>query len=103
LIDGGKSTGEALISGAGKVGETGKSAGLVVAAQAGKAVGTATYGAGRAKDLSLQGLHAYVRMVRGFWLAVFRGIKKVFSLLWAIITFIPRKLGKRRNNKVTER
>ncbi len=72
----GKSTGAAIVSGAGKVGEAGKAAGGAVADGAKKAGVTAQ-----------RGFKAYVGWFIRLWQAIFR-------FIWAVITFIPRKIAK---------
>ncbi len=102
LAESGKSAGEALAFGAGKVGEAGKMASEAVVSGAGKVaevVGPAmTSGAQVAGETAQKGLHWYVNT----WKAVFRFIGRIFGFIWAVITFVPRKLASlfRRKDKV---
>lgn len=97
LVENGRSAGDALLLGAGKVGEAGKAAGVAVSSGAGRMVETVgpalSSGSQKVSQSALTGLRAYVGLVRRFWGAVFRGIGWLFAGLWAVITFLPRKMG----------
>lgn len=92
LAESTKSTGAALVSGANKVGEAGKSA----AANAGKVAGDVGVALGSGAQIAGQtaqkGFRAYLRWVITFWTTVFRYIGKLFGFLWAVIAFVPKKV-----------
>lgn len=106
LAESGKSAGSALMLGAGKVGEAGKVAGEAVMSGAGKmaetvgpAVSSSVQAAG---ETSRKGLRWYINT----WKVIFRVIGGIFGFIWAIITFIPRKIGglfKRKEKPVKSR
>lgn len=77
LAESGKATGEVLAAGAVKVGEAGQVAGGVIAD-----------GATKAKA----GYLAYLGAVWALWKRVFRFIGQLFGWMWAVITFVPRKI-----------
>jgi hypothetical protein len=70
LVEGGRTAGAVLAVGADKVG-----AGAKVAGQTAQ-----------------KGIRAYFNWVIFVWSTIFRWIGSLFSFLWAVITFIPRKL-----------
>jgi hypothetical protein len=85
LAESGKATGTVLARGAGRVGEAGKVAGGAIVASAGRVVETTSEGAQKAGDVAQTGLKAYVRWVITFWTTV-------FQVIWAVISFVPRKV-----------
>jgi hypothetical protein len=89
IAESGRATGAALISGAGRVGEAGKAAGDVVVSSAGRVAGTVgpalNSGAIKAGETAQKGIRAYLRWLIFVWSTIFR-------VMWAIISFLPRKL-----------
>jgi hypothetical protein len=81
LAESGKAAGGVIAAGAGKIGEAGKAAGDAVANGAVKAGATAQ-----------RGLKAYLRWTVTAWRFVFRVIGKILAAIWAVITFIPRQV-----------
>lgn len=81
VADSSKTAGRAIATGAGKVGQAGVAAGGVVVS-----------GAGKAGQQAGRGLTAYSRWLKKTWLAIFRAIGKVLLFVWAVISFVPRKL-----------
>lgn len=77
----GKTAGRAVASGAGKVGQAGVVAG-----------GAVVSGAGKAGKQAGRGLKAVWAGLKKTLQAVFGGVKKVLMLLWAIVSFVPRKV-----------
>jgi hypothetical protein len=95
LTDGGRSAGQLVADGAGKVGEFGKSAGATVA------TGVSS-GAKKVEQAAKTGFSAYMRWLITFWSAVFGFGGKIIRGIWTAIAFIPRKiigLFRRKNNK----
>ena len=92
LAESGKSAGNALASGAGKVGQAGKAAGEAVSSGAGKVAETVSTNTQKAAATAQTGLQAYLRWIRSFWAAVFRGIAQGLMFVWAIIAYVPRKI-----------
>ena len=97
LGNGSKATGTVLMSGAGKMSETGKAAGGAIAAGSGKvaeSVGPAlSSGAKTAGHTAQKGAKAYARWFVFFWATIFRIVGRVFGLVWLVITFIPRSIS----------
>lgn len=81
LVESGKTAGGVIASGAGKLGEAGKAAGDVVAHSAVKAGETAQ-----------RGFKIYLHWTITAWRFVFSVIGKIPATIWAVITFIPRKI-----------
>ena len=81
---------------------TGKATGSTLALGAGKVAGASAVGAQKAGRTAKVGLSRYLAWVVAFWTAVFQLIAGIFRLVWAVIAFIPRQLGKlfrSRNNE----
>jgi hypothetical protein len=93
IADGGKTTGSVIVTGAGKAGEAGKAAGGAVVVGAGKAAGAVGAGAKYAGQTAQKGITAYFRWLFQLWKKIFGFIGKVLRFIWAVITFIPRKIG----------
>jgi hypothetical protein len=93
LAEGGKTTGEALVIGAGRVGQAGKTAGGVMVAGAGKVAGGVNSGAKKAGQVAQTGFKAYIRFFINLWKAIFRLVGRVLGFFWAGLTFIPRKIA----------
>lgn len=96
LSESGKSTGTAIVAGAGRVSEAGKAAGGAIATGAGKmaeSVGPAlSSGAKKAEETARWGISAYINWLVLFWTTVFRYIGKIFHVIWMVISFVPRKI-----------
>jgi hypothetical protein len=96
LAESGKATGSAIVSGVGMVSQAGKAAGEAVAGGASKMAGVVgpalSSGAARAGETAQKGFKLYLRWFITFWSAVFRIIGGVLGFIWAVITFIPRKV-----------
>jgi hypothetical protein len=78
LADSGKSAGQAVAAGAGKVANT-----------VGPAVSSGAQKAGRTAK---SGVQTYWRWFVSFWRAIFRFIGSIFRFIWLVISFIPRKI-----------
>jgi hypothetical protein len=74
------------------VAESGKVAGQKVAVGASKVAGTVGAGAQKAGQTAKAGFRTYTRWLITFWSAVFRFLGQVLAFIWAVITFIPRKV-----------
>jgi hypothetical protein len=89
LAESGRATGAAIVSGANRVGEVSKSAGGAVVTGAGKVAGTVGpalgSGATKAGQTARKGFLTYISWLVRYYSAIFRGV-------WAVVTFIPRKL-----------
>jgi hypothetical protein len=96
LAQSGKSAGEAITLGAGRVGEAGKAVGEAVFTGAGRVADTVgpavTSGARKAGESAQRGVSAYIQFFVNFWKGVFRFIFWLFGFIWGIIIFIPRKI-----------
>jgi hypothetical protein len=99
LAEGGKATGAALALGAGKAGQAGKAAGEAVVAGAGRVAETVGTGTQKAGQTAQAGIRAYLRWVVTVWKTVFRIVGKIQEFVWAVITFIPRKITGRFRRK----
>jgi len=105
LAESGKNTGLALAAGAGKVSEMSKVAGSAVMTGAGKVAETvgpaAADGAKMAGAAAQRGVAVYWRWTKNLWLAFFRFL----GWVWAVIAFIPRKIGglfRRKSNRAAD-
>jgi hypothetical protein len=85
------------------VAESGKSAGQTIATGASMVAGGAVKvagtvgpalasGAQAAGQTAQKGARFYFRWLVRFWTAVFWGVAEVFSFLWAVVSFAPRKI-----------
>ncbi len=92
LAGGGRATGAAIVSGAGKVSQAGKSAGEAVATGAGKVAAGVGSGAVKAGQTAQTGLRAYIHWLVTFWTAVFGGIAKFLGFVWMVIAYVPRQI-----------
>ena len=92
LADSGRSAGQVLASGAGKVGEVGKVAGGAVTGGATKVAETVGSGTQMAATTAQTGLQSYVRWVRSVRSAILRFFQQGALFLWRVISFVPRKL-----------
>jgi hypothetical protein len=96
LSNGSKATGTAIVSGASRVGETGKAARGAIAESTGKVAETVgpalTTGAQSAGQAANKGLRAYVRWLVRFWTSIFGFMGRLIGLLWLVISFIPRQI-----------
>jgi hypothetical protein len=72
--------------------ESGKATGGVMVTGAGKVAGAASAGAQKAGRTARAGLKAYLAWVVAFWLAVFNLVGWLFSTIWLVVTYIPRKI-----------
>jgi hypothetical protein len=88
LTESRQATGAALTNGAGKVGEVGKTVGVTMVEK--------TKQAGK---LGQKGVIAYINWVRFYWKTIFAIIGKILSFIWAVITFIPRRVSGLFNRK----
>lgn len=73
---------------------TGKTTGSTLALGAGKVAGASAAGAQKAGRTAKAGLNRYLAWVVAFWTAVFQLIAGIFGLLWAVVAFIPRRVGR---------
>ncbi len=103
LAESGKSAGQVVTAGMGRVGEVGKVAGVTVVSGAGKVVESASIGAQKAGEKTRGGFKAYVHWLITFWTAVFRFLGKVVWFIWQVISFIPRKIAAMLSKQVAGR
>lgn len=73
--------------------ENGKSVGETVTVGAGRVVEAVGAGAQVTKTAAQSGLKTYLHWFRAFWSAIFRGVGAVLGWVWAALTFIPRRIG----------
>jgi hypothetical protein len=96
LAESGRATGSAIASGVGMVGQAGKAAGEAVAGGASKVAGVMgpalSSGAARAGETAQKGLRLYLGWFVSFWKTVFKIIGAILGFIWAVLTFIPRKV-----------
>lgn len=96
LAESGKSAGEAIAFGAGKVGEAGRAAGEAVMSGAGRmaeTVGPAmSSGAKKASETAQRGFTAYIRFFVNLWTGIFRAVFWILGFVWGVIAFVPRKI-----------
>jgi hypothetical protein len=96
LAESGKATGVALSQGVNMVSEAGKAAGEAVVSQANKvaeSVGPAlASGAQKANQTAQRGFSAYLRWYVNIWKTMFRVGLMILGFIWAIISFVPRKI-----------
>jgi hypothetical protein len=78
LAESGKVAGQAVATGAGIVAET-----------VGPALAT---GAQKAGHTARTGFRLYIRWLVTFWMAVFRVVGAIARFIWAVVTFVPRKV-----------
>lgn len=109
LAESGKSAGEAIAFGAGKVGGAGRAAGEAVMSGAGRmaeTVGPAmSYGAKKAGETAQRGFTAYIHFFVNLWKGIFQAVFWLLGFVWGIIAFVPRKIAGlfRRKRKAVER
>ncbi len=72
----------------------GKATGSTLAVGAGKVAGATGVGVQKTGRTAKAGLSRYLAWLVAFWTAVFQLIAGILRLLWAVIAFIPRQLGK---------
>jgi hypothetical protein len=51
-----------------------------------------TSGAQAAGQTAQKGARTYFRWLVRFWTAIFRMVAEVFSFLWVVVSFVPRKI-----------
>lgn len=92
LAGGGRSAGQALTAGMGRMGDAGKVAGGAIVTGASRAAEKSSVGAQKAGETARTGLRFYFHWLVTFWTAIFRFLGKVLWFIWRLISYIPRKI-----------
>ncbi|MEM7344353.1 MAG: DUF697 domain-containing protein [Chloroflexota bacterium] len=92
LADSGKATGSAIAAGASKVGAAGKVAGGAVVSGSEKVAGAVSSGAKVAGSTAVTGYRAYANFVITTRTKILQFLGRILRGIWAVITFIPRKI-----------